>query len=214
MTSPTPAAAHSSSPTEHLRRRHVWQSFNFWLVAFTAVYALISLAALRVAILSARLAQQSADASIATVRAWLDIPTLKFVYSLPNARQPGAPEFSLTVENLGRTPAKALAVSVEFVFGDQSADKQFTGCPETNLIRNPFMVAGPPGEPFTFPLGTDLAAKFAQLSGATGSSLSIYAHGCLRYHDVMTSLERLTEFCVRYFGHDNYEMCDNSNLMD
>ena len=62
MTSPTPAAAHSS-PTEHVRRRHVWQNFNFWLVAFTAVYSLISLAALRVAILSSRMARQSADAS-------------------------------------------------------------------------------------------------------------------------------------------------------
>jgi hypothetical protein len=30
----------------------------------------------------------------------------------------------------------------------------------------------------------------------------------------MTSLERLTEFYVRYFGGGNYEMCDNSNLMD
>ena len=183
MTSPTPAAA-PSSHTEHLRRRHAWQSFNFWLVAFTAVYALISLGALRVAILSARLAEQSANASIATVRAWLDIPTLKFVYSLPNARPPAAPEFSLTVENLGRTPAKALQVTVEFVLDDQSADKQFTGCPETNLIRNPFMVAGPPGEPFTFPLGTDLAAKVARLNEAADGSLSIYAHGCVRYHDV------------------------------
>jgi hypothetical protein len=213
MTSPTPETAHSS-PTERLRRRHVWHSFNFWLVAFTAVYSLISLAALRVAILSSRMARQSADASIATVRAWLDIPTLKFVHSLPNEPQPAAPEFSLTVENLGRTPAKQLAVTVEFVFDGQSADKQFTGCPETNLIHNPFMVAGPPGEPFTFPLGANLAAKLAQLNGAAASGLSIYAHGCVRYHDVMTNLQRLTEFCVRYYGGDNYQMCDNSNLMD
>jgi hypothetical protein len=95
MTSPTPETAHSS-PTERLRRRHVWNSFNFWLVAFTAVYSLISLAALRVAILSSRMTRQSADASIATVRAWLDIPTLKFVHSLPNVPQPEAPAFSLT----------------------------------------------------------------------------------------------------------------------
>ena len=212
MTSP-PASARSS-PTEQVRRRHFWHNFNFWLVAFTAVYSLISLAALRVAIMSSRMARKSADASIATVRAWLDIPTLKFFYPPPNARQPVVPKFSLTVENLGRTPAKALQVTVEFVLGDQSADKQFTGCPETNLIRNPFMVAGPPGEPFTFPLGTELAAKFAQLNGAADSRLSIYAHGCVRYHDVMTNLERLTGFCVRYYGGDNYEMCDNSNLMD
>jgi hypothetical protein len=192
----------------------VWQNFNFWLVAFTAVYSLISLAALRVAILSARMARQSADASIATVRAWLDIHTLKFVYSLPNAPQPAAPGFSLTVENLGRTPAKALAVTVEFAFDGQAADKQFTGCPATNLIRNPFMVAGPPGEPFTFPIDGDLAANFAQLNGAEGSRLSIYAHGCVRYYDVMTNLQRLTEFCVRYYGGENYQMCDNSNLME
>ena len=213
MTLPTPAADRPS-PAERVRRRHVWQNFNFWLVAFTAVYSLISLAALRVAILSSRMARQSADASIATVRAWLDVPTLKFIHSLPDARQPVAPEFSLTLENLGRTPAKQLVLTVEFVFDDQSADKQFTGCPETNLLRNPFMVAGPPGEPFTFPLGTDLAARVAQLNGGAGSSLSVYAHGCIRYHDVMTNLQRLTEFCVRYYGGDNYEMCDNSNLMD
>jgi hypothetical protein len=213
MTSPTPATAHPA-PTEHLRRRHVWQNFNFWLVAFTAVYSLISLAALRVAILSARMARQSADASIATVRAWLDIHTLKFVDSLSDAHQRAAPEFSLIVENLGRTPAKALAVTVEFVFDDQAADIQFTGCPATNLLRNPFMVAGPPGEPFTFPIGRDLAAKFAQLNGAEDSSPSIYAHGCVRYYDVMTNLQRLTEFCVRYHGGENYEMCDNSNLME
>lgn len=213
MTSPTPAADRPS-PTERVRRRHVWKNFNFWLVAFTAVYSLISLAALRVAILSSRMARQSADASIATVRAWLDVHTLKFVHSLPDAPQPVAPSFSLTVENLGRTPAKQLAVTVELVFDDQSAAKQFSGCPATNLIRSPFMVAGPPGEPFTFPLGTDLATKLAQLNGATDSRLSVYVHGCVRYHDVMTNLERLTEFCVRYYGGDNYEMCDNSNLMD
>jgi hypothetical protein len=213
MTSPTPATAHSS-PGEHVALQHVWQNFNFWLVAFTAVYSLISLAALRVAILSARLARQSADASIATVRAWLDIPTVKFVSSPPNAHEPGAPTFSLTVENLGRTPAKALAVTVEFVFDNQAVDQQFTGCPRTNLVSTPFMVAGPPGEPFTFPLGSELAAKFAQLNGAADRNLSIYAHGCVRYHEVMTNLERLTEFCVRYYGGDNYEMCDNSNLME
>jgi len=213
MTSPTPATAHSP-PAGHLRRRHAWENFNFWLVAFTAVYSLISLAALRVAIMSFRMARQSADASIATVRAWLDIPTLKFLDSPPDAHQPVAPKFSLTLENLGRTPAKELAVTVEFVFDDQSADRQFTGCPDRNLIRNPFMVAGPPGESFTFRLGTELAAKFAQLHGPTDSTLSIYAHGCVRYHDVMTNLERLTEFCVRYYGGDNYEMCDNSNLME
>jgi hypothetical protein len=210
MTSPTPATA-QASPTEVLRLRHVWQNLNFWLVAFTAIYSLISIAALRVAILSARMAQQSADASIATVRAWLDIPTVKFVSSPPNARQP---EFSLTVENLGRTPAKALAVTVEFVFDSQAADEQFTTCPATNLIKNPFMVAGPPGELFTFPLGAAVAAKLAQLNEAAHNGVSVYAHGCVRYHDVMTNLERITEFCVRYYGGDNYEMCDNSNLME
>jgi hypothetical protein len=212
MTSPTPATVHSS-PGEHVPL-HVWQNFNFWLVAFTAIYSLISLAALRVAILSARMAGQSADASIATVRAWLDIHTLKFVYSPPNARQPVAPTFSLTVENLGRTPAKALALTVEFVLDNQEVDKQFTACPGTNLVRNPFMVAGPPGEPFTFPLDRELAAKFAQLNEGTDRNLSIYAHGCVRYHDVMTNLERVTEFCVRYYSGGNYEMCDNSNLME
>jgi hypothetical protein len=126
-----------------------------------AIYSLISLAALRVAILSTRMARQSADASIATVRAWLDIHTLKFVYSPASARQSVAPTFSLTVENLGRTPAKALSLTVEFVFDDQSADKQVTGCPATNLTRIPFVVAGPPGKPFTFPVDTAVAAKFA-----------------------------------------------------
>ena len=53
-----------------------------------------------------------------------------------------------------------------------------------------------------------LAAKVAQLNEAAASSISVYAHGCVRYHDVMTNLERLTEFCVRYYGGDNYEMCD------
>jgi hypothetical protein len=72
----------------------------------------------------------------------------------------------------------------------------------------------PPGEPFTFPLGTDLATKVARLNEAADSSLSIYAHGCVRYHDVMTNLERVTEFCVRSHGGDNYQMCNNSNLME
>jgi hypothetical protein len=154
MTSP-PATARSS-PTEQVPRRHFWHNFNFWLVAFTAVYSLISLAALRVAVMASRMARQSADASIATVRAWLDIPTLKFFYPPPNARQPVVPKFSLTVENLGRTPAKALEVTVEFVVDDQSADKQFTGCPETNLIRNAFMVAGPPASRSLFRLAPSL----------------------------------------------------------
>jgi hypothetical protein len=112
-----------------------------------------------------------------------------------------------------RTPAKALSLTVELVFDDQSADQQFTGCPATNLTRIPFMVAGPPGEPLTFPVDTPVAAKFSLLNAAADSG-SVYAHGCVRYYDVMTNLERLTEFCVRYYGGDNYEMCDNSNLMD
>jgi hypothetical protein len=32
--------------------------------------------------------------------------------------------------------------------------------------------------------------------------------------NLMTKLERLIEFCVRYYGGDNYEMCDNSNLRE
>jgi hypothetical protein len=158
-----------------------------------AIYSLISLAALRIAILSTRMARQSADASIATVRAWLDIHTLKFVYSPAAARESVAPTFSLTVENLGRTPAKALSLTAEFVFGDQWADQQFTGCPATNLTRNPFMVAGPPGEPFSFPVESAVAAKFAQLNDS-------------RRQTAMTNLERLTEFCVRYYGGDHYEI--------
>jgi len=211
MTSPTPATPESDS-AEASRRIRLWANFNFWLVAFTAVYSIISLVALRVAIQSARLARQSADASIATVRAWLDIHSLKFVYSLPNAREP--PTFSLTVENLGRTPATDLVLTIEFGFDDQSADKDFNGCPATNLSRHAFMVSGPPGTPWSFPVDAPVAAKFAQLNPDTDSTASIYAHGCVRYHDVMTRVDRLTEFCVRYYGGDNYEMCDNSNLMD
>ena len=166
----------------------------------TALYSLISLAALRVAIRSARMARQSADASIATVRAWLDIHTLMFIYSLTDAHQPAAPEILANCGNRDRTQAKALASRLSFSLTIQAADKQFSGCPATSLMRNPLMVAGPPAEPFTFPIGRDLAAKFAQLNGAPDRSLSIYAHGCVRYCEVMTNLQRLTEFRVRYYG--------------
>jgi hypothetical protein len=166
----------------------------------TALYSLISLAALRVAIRSARMARQSADASIATVRAWLDIHTLMFIYSLTDAHQPAAPEILAKCGKSGQDRGQSSGVTVEFFFDDPAADKQFSGCPATSLIRNPLTVAGPPGEPFTFPIGRDLAAKFAQLNGAPDRSLSIYAHGCVRYCEVMTNLQRLTEFRVRYYG--------------
>jgi hypothetical protein len=191
---------------------HVWHEFNFWLVTFTAIYSLISLFALWVAIRSARQAKQSADASVATVRAWLDTHSFKFIYSPPGAREQLAPQFSLTIENLGRTPAKDLSMTVGFVFEDQPTDKQFSGCPETNSNQVPFMVAGPPGEPWTVAVGTVPAADFAKLK--PGGTASVYAHGCVHYHDVMTDQVRLTEFCVRYSGGNQYMMCDNANLMD
>jgi hypothetical protein len=211
MPSPTPKSD-DVSQRPVIRRRHLWQHFNFWLVLFTAIYSLISLYGLWVAIQSARLAQQSADASVATVRAWLDTHSFKFIYSPPDARQPVTPEFSVNVENLGKTPAKALTITLEFAFDDQHADKQFNGCPEVPPGRIPFLVAGPPGDPWTVSVSTVTAAQFARLNA--GTDASVYAHGCVRYHDVMTDQVRLTEFCVRYYGADNYIVCDNANLME
>jgi hypothetical protein len=211
MPSATPPSDNDSRRTV-IRRKHLWQNFNFWLVTFTAIYSLISLVGLWVAIQSARLAQQSADASVATVRAWLDTHSFKFVHTPPDVRQPVIPEFSMTVENLGKTPAKALAITIEFAFDNEHADKQFSGCPEANLGRIPFMVAGPPGEPWAISVSSVTAAQFAQLKA--GTNASVYAHGCVQYHDVMTDRVRLTEFCVRYYGADNYIVCDNGNLME
>ncbi|MGO9607014.1 MAG: hypothetical protein ACLQAT_27090 [Candidatus Binataceae bacterium] len=76
------------------------------------------------------------------------------------------------------------------------------------------MLAGPPGEPWTVSVTTITAAQFARLKAVAGSSASVYAHGCVRYHDVMTDQVRLTEFCVRYHGADDYVLCDNANLME
>jgi len=197
-----------------LHHRHIWHNFNFWLVIFTAVYSLISMAGLWVAIQASRLARESADAGIATVRAWLDVNSFKFIFSPPNARQQIAPRFTMTVENLGKSPAKNLVFTVEFEFDDQSGDKQFTACPESGLARSPFMVAGPPGEPFTFEVEKVTPAQLAGLKVAPGNNASVYAHGCVRYNDVMTNLPRITEFCVRYYGGDSYIMCDNNNLME
>jgi hypothetical protein len=211
---PSPPPAPESESVRTIRRRHLWQNFNFWLVTFTAIYSMISLVGLWVAIESARLARQSADAGVATVRAWLDAHSFKFVYSPPGARQQVTPEFTVTLENIGKTPAKALDMTVEFAFDDQSGDKRFEGCPEANLHRVPFMVAGPPGEPWPVLVATVTSAQFATLKSEAGSSASVYAHGCVRYRDVMTDRVRLTEFCVRYFGADNYTMCDNANLME
>jgi hypothetical protein len=202
----------SSRPVLH--HRHFWHNFNFWLVLFTAVYSVISMAGLWVAIQASRLARESADAGIATVRAWVDVNSFKFIYSPASARQQIAPKFTMTVENLGKTPAKALVLTVEFAFDDQSGDKQFAGCPETNLARSPFMVAGPPGEPWTFAVENVTPAQLTGLKSTSDNNASVYAHGCVRYNDVMTNQPRLSEFCVRYYGGDSYIMCDNNNLME
>jgi len=214
MSSPAPVPKEIISRAPNWRHRHVWQNFNFWLVVFTAVYSLISLAALYIAIESAHLARRSADANVATVRPWLDTSSFKFLYSPPGARKQIAPEFSFTMENLGKTPARALTVTLEFAFDDQSTDKQFTGCPDSNLNRVHFMIAGQPGETVTIPVETIGAEQFAKLKPGPGNHASVYAHGCVRYRDVLTDQVRLTEFCVRYYGGDDYVTCDNSNLMD
>ena len=197
-----------------LHHRRIWHSFNFWLVVFTAVYSLISLAGLWVAVQASRLARETADAGISTVRAWVDVNSFKFIYSPANARQQIPPRFTMTVENLGKSPAKGLVFTVEFAYDDQSADKQFAGCPVSNLARSPFIAAGPPGEPWTFEVENTTAEQLAGLKGASNKSASVYAHGCVRYNDVLTNLPRLSEFCVRYYGGDNYIMCDNNNLME
>ena len=197
-----------------LHHRHIWHSFNFWLVVFTAVYSLISLAGLWVAIQASRLARETADAGIATVRAWVDVNSFKFVFSPANARQQIAPRFTMTAENLGKSPAKSLVFTVEFAFDNQPGDKQFTGCPENNPVRSPFMVAGPPGEPWTFEVENVTPDQLSGLKGSSDKNASVYAHGCVRYNDVMTNLPRLSEFCVRYYGGDNYIMCEANNLME
>lgn len=214
MPSGIPASDDASAPAPAELHHHVWQEFNFWLVAFTAIYSLISIFALWVAIRSARLAKQSADASIATVRAWVDAHSFKFTWPLPKTQQRVSPEFSMTVENLGRTPARDLLMTIEFAFDDSAADKQFKGCPEADPSRVPFMMAGPPGEPWVIPVTNVVADDFARLKPGAGSTASVYAHGCIRYRDVMTEAPRVTEFCVRYHGGNSYVMCDNGNLME
>ena len=86
-------------------------------------------------------------------------------------------------------------MTVEFAFDDRSGDKRFEGCPEA-IHRVPFG-RGTAGQPWPVLAATVTSAQFATLKSEAGSSASVYAHGCVRYRDVMTDRVRLTEFCVR-----------------
>ena len=92
---PSSPRAPESESVRTIRRRHLWQNFNFWLVTFTAIYSMISLVGLWVAIESARLGQRGCR------RRHRSCPVgcafIKFVYSPPGARQQVIPEFTVTL---------------------------------------------------------------------------------------------------------------------
>jgi hypothetical protein len=157
----------------------------------------------------ANASKQSADAEVATVRAWVTTDQHKLVYPDPSKPLYG-PIFSVNLTNVGKTPAINVEMTKEFVFDDHDSDHLFLKCPTGYKQTAPFLLAD--GSMLFSDGVKDLPKEqFARLSGF--GSNAIYVHGCIRYHDVVGDAQRLTEFCLRFYAETVATLCHGNNAM-
>ena len=193
-------------------RRLSKASFVLEIVGVFVVAAYTTIAALqwcdmRTAALAAK---ESADAAVASVRAWIVVTKYDppRVQAMKLFNMPFAVEF----ENAGKTPATDISDGIEFVFvpKDRPAPK-FKGCPKNEDTPEMLIRAG---QPFSInpEIKPHLSAdqKESLTNGNAGGSLFI--HGCLHYHDVLTRKQRVTEFCGFYFIEMMFDCSGNNEL--
>jgi hypothetical protein len=159
--------------------------FSGILAVFTIIYTIISVWQGCISQETARASKLSADAAVASTRAWL-IPTKH----IPDHEQP-----SVDFVNAGKTPAVGMRSTQEFDVwpgGDMPARK-FPGCPSGNETA----AHGPIQPDEHLPLTPPFPLTEAQTNALKGPG-GVIIHGCLRYQNVVGGKEGLTEFCVGY----------------
>jgi hypothetical protein len=135
---------------------------------------------------STNAATESADAAVATSRAWI----------VPAENPPQTNRLTVVLNwiNAGKTPAVKLHATAEY---PSNLGSMTWGCDhlkKTNWDnRMPFLLPGT-DKKFEFTLN-ELPAAWTQ--GDPHSSQILNIHGCIWYTDVLTSRERDTEFCYQ-----------------
>jgi hypothetical protein len=128
-------------------------------------------------------ARKSADAEVATVRAWLAVSDQQFVYIDPAPGKVFSPMFGLKINNVGKTIGRQLKTSEEFVFDDSAQLRHFPQCPTTHKSEIQFIKVGET-QWWSEPIKTIGKGQFARVVKRQGNA-SIYAHGCIEYRDVV-----------------------------
>ncbi|MGO9605403.1 MAG: hypothetical protein ACLQAT_18780 [Candidatus Binataceae bacterium] len=136
-------------------------------------------------------AKESADAAVAASRAWIIFKDFRTVMSSGNL------VILQNYENAGKTPALDAFTGFQYKTAQPNqSPPRFDDCDKVDLRREgfdppniPFMAAGQP-----FSINSPLNAEETKL--AQKSVGTFYIHECIRYHDVLSSKERLMELCA------------------
>lgn len=157
--------------------------------------------------------KESADAVVASVRAWIvlskyDPPTVRAL-KIFNGNMPFVVEF----QNAGKTPATDITSGIEFVYvAKGEKPPKFSSCPKDDGTSSMLINAGQP-----FSINPEIkphlsAQQIDTLANGSNLGGSLYIHGCVHYHDVLTRQARKTEFC----GYDYAEImfsCPTNNQL-
>src|SRR5215469_3768135 len=149
--------------------------------------------------------KQSADVSVATVRAWVAVVD----WIVPEPRSLGRGGLGMMIENVGKTPALNLTISQEGklwrVGQSLPVLKSCAELPIPTAIGNVLQAGGRPvrvSEPLVL---TDIDA--GQLSKLGDQTIGLVLHGCITYENVLNAAGRAlpgqTEYCTIFYTQQN-----------
>jgi hypothetical protein len=202
------------------RKRDTIDKVSFWIqvgtLYFVGTYTLITLGLYcqtkkvlnetrRANRVTASIARESAEATIAGVRAWVDIQD----WYVPVATDINK-GIALKIIDLGNTPAMNLQLREKYEFLPKGAAiPNFVGCPDVTSINigsalepSKPTIDQPPIGPFP---PTTLITK-DQMQAIAPDAARIILHGCIGYDTVATSpqtknnVRGLTKFCSVFYG--------------
>ena len=129
-------------------------------------------------------ASRSADAAAASVKSWIT-----FMAARSTGVQDGKANFEVWLKNVGPTPAIAATVTWDVVFVLKGEPlPQFMNCPTGH--KSMPGIFEPQGD-WTTAVREPLSAE--QTQQLVEKMAHLYVYGCVRYHDVLSDQERLTE---------------------
>jgi hypothetical protein len=139
-------------------------------------------------------ATKSADAAVASVRAWLAV----IDYKIPDPVDVNNGIFEIDIKNVGKLPSTGMSITAEFRYLDAKASPiQIGVCPEKRIS-----VYGPMQADQLIPLKPPLERlnlSKEQVGALTTHTANLAIHGCLHYGTVPLGFGD-TEFCSVFYA--------------